>query len=140
MSRQHYLSEGVFVNMANLTKARRDSYLEFLRSGVKQDTVTALHTAPLHSHLMFPDQLLVRAEEEVSRERERERERHFSGNSHRKPGRFHPYASSTNKSSHQPDQKSGVPAWKQIRHWQQSKKGRGKASTFIQKPANFKAA
>ena len=32
------LSDGVFVNVANLTLARRDSYLEFIRSGVKQDT------------------------------------------------------------------------------------------------------
>ena len=49
----------------------------------------------------------------------------------RKPGCYHPYASSTTKpNSHQLDQKSGVPAWKQIRDRQQGKKGRGKASTF----------
>ena len=29
------LSEGVFISMANLTLARRDSYLEYLRGGVK---------------------------------------------------------------------------------------------------------
>ena len=33
------------------------------------------------------------------------------------------------------DQKSGNPAWKQIRDRQQGKKGRGKPSTFSQKPA-----
>ena len=32
------LSEGVFISMANLTLARRDSYLEFIRGGVKPDT------------------------------------------------------------------------------------------------------
>ena len=37
------LSEGVFISMANLTLACRDSYLEFIRGGVKPDTLTALH-------------------------------------------------------------------------------------------------
>ena len=32
------LSEGVFISMANLTLARRDSYLEFIHGGVKPDT------------------------------------------------------------------------------------------------------
>ena len=36
---------------------------------------------------------------------------------------FHSYASSTSKPSHQQDQKSRAPAWKQIRDWQQGKKG-----------------
>ena len=35
------LSEGVFISMANLTLARRDSYLEFIRGEVKPDTLTA---------------------------------------------------------------------------------------------------
>ena len=102
----------------------------FLRTGVKQDSVTALRTAPLHTHSLFSDQLLLKAEEEVSRSEERR----SAGNSHRKPSHYHPYASN-DKPSHQPDQKSGVPAWKQIRDWQQSRKGCGKASTFTQKPA-----
>ena len=29
-----------FINMANFTLARRDSYLDYLHTGVKQDTVT----------------------------------------------------------------------------------------------------
>ena len=33
------LSEGVFVNVANLTLARRDSYLDFIKTGIKQDTL-----------------------------------------------------------------------------------------------------
>ena len=32
------LSKGVFINMSNFTLARRDSYLEYLHAGVKQDT------------------------------------------------------------------------------------------------------
>ena len=127
-SRMQDLSEGVFISMANFTLARRDSYLEYLH--VKQDTLTALRTAPIHLHSLFPDNLLIKAEEEVSRSEKR----HSAGQSHRKPGRFHPYASN-DKSSHQPDWKPSIPAWKQIRERQQGKKGRGKPSTFSQKPA-----
>ena len=90
------LSEGVFIIMANLTLARRDSYLEFIRGGVKRDTLTALRTSPVHLHSLFPDSLLVKAEYE---------ERRSSGSAHRKPGRFHPYASSSSRSTHQPDRK-----------------------------------
>ena len=60
------LSEGVFISMANLTLACRDSYLEFLHGGVKQDTLTALHTAPVHLPSLFPDNLLIKAEDEIS--------------------------------------------------------------------------
>ena len=44
------LSEGVFINMANFTLARRDSYLEYLHAGVKQDTLNALGTSPGKTH------------------------------------------------------------------------------------------
>ena len=57
------ISEGVFISMANLTLARRDIYLEFIRAGVKPDTLTALRTAPVHLHSLFPDSLLVKAED-----------------------------------------------------------------------------
>ena len=124
------LSEGVFISMANLTLARRDSCLEYLCGGVKQDTIAALHTAPVHLPSLFPDQLLVKADEISHSE-----ERHSSGSSHRKPSLFHPYASSTLKPVHQPDWRSTVPAWKQIRDRQQGKKGRGKPSNFQQNPA-----
>ena len=125
------LSEGDLISMANFTLARRDSYLEYLHAGVKQDTLTALCTTPVHLHSLVPDQLLLtKAEEEISKSEKRR----SSGQSHRQQGHFHPYAPS-DKSAHQPDQKSGNPAWKQIRDRQQAKKGRGKPSTFSQKPA-----
>ena len=72
------LSEGVFISMANLTLAHRDSYLEFIHGGVKPDTLTALRTAPVHLHSLFPDSLLVKAEDEISRSEERR----SSGSSH----------------------------------------------------------
>ena len=125
------LSEGVFISMANLTLARRDSYLEFIRGGVKPDTLTALRTSPVHLLSLFPDSLLVKAEDEISRSEERR----SVGNTQRKPGRFHPYVPSSTRSSHQPDWKPTTPAWKQIRDRQTGQKGGGKASNFNQKPA-----
>ena len=59
------LSEGVFISMANLSLARRDSYLEFIRGGIKPDTLSALRTSPVHQLSLFPDSLLVKAEEEI---------------------------------------------------------------------------
>ena len=124
------LSEGVFISMANFTLACRDSYLEYLHAGVKQDTLTTLHSAPVHLQSLFPDQLLIKAEEEVSRSEER----HSSSQSQTKPSRFHQYASN-DKSSHQLDRKSTIPTWKQIRESQKGRKGRGKPCTFSQKLA-----
>ena len=57
--------------------------------GVKQDTTTALRTAPIHLQSLFPDRLLIKAEEEGTRSEERRSSSHFNW----KPGRFHPYAS-----------------------------------------------
>ena len=124
------LSEGAFINTANFTMARRDSYLEYLHAGVKQDTLNALRMSPVHLNSLFPDHLITKAEQEICRSEETR----SVGQSHRCQGRFHPYTSS-DKSSSYPDRKSSVPAWKQIRDKQQSRKGRGKASTFSQKPA-----
>ena len=120
------LSEGVFISVANFTLACRDSYLEYLHAGVKQDTLTALCTASVHLQSLFPDQLLIKAEEEVSRSEER---RSFS-QSHRKPGRFHPYASN-DKASHQTDQKSSIPAWKQIHERQQGNERSWQVYNFL---------
>ena len=124
------MQDFVFISMANFTLARRDRYLEYLHAGVKHDSLNALRTSPVHCNLLFPDQLITKAEEEICRSEER----HSVGQSHRCQGRFHPY-SSTDKSTNLPDRKSNVPAWKQIRDKQQSRKGRGKASTFSQKLA-----
>ena len=99
------LSEGVFISDANFTLARHDSYLEYLHAGVKQDTLTALRTAPIHLQSLFPDRLLIKAEGEVTRSEERRSYSHFN----RKPGRFHPCASNIRVSQH-PDRKSSFPA------------------------------
>ena len=103
------LSEAVFINMANFTLARRDSYLDYLHAGVKQDTLHALRTSPVHLNALFLDQLLSKAEEEICKSEEWR----SSGTSHRQPSRFHPYAASDKVTSHHTDKKN-VPAWKQI--------------------------
>ena len=58
------LSDGVFINVANLTLARRDSYLEFLKAGIKQDTLISLRTAPIHMSALFPDHIISKGERE----------------------------------------------------------------------------
>ena len=94
------LSEAVFINMANFTLARRDSYLDYLHAGVKQDTVNTLRTSPIHLNALFLDQLISRAEEEISMSEERR----SSSSSHRHQGHFHPYAASDRSTSHHKDQ------------------------------------
>ena len=59
------LSEGIFINVANLTLTRQDSYLDYIKSGIKQDTLTALRTAPLYMSALFPDHLISKAVEEI---------------------------------------------------------------------------
>ena len=80
------LSEGIFINIANQTLARR----YYLRTRIKQDTLTAQYN-PLHMHSLFPDKLLVKAEEEISHHEEK----HSTSSSQKEP-------------------------WKQIKHKQKS--------------------
>ena len=62
-SLQH-LSDFTFVQMANLTLLRRDSYWENLRPGVKHDTFSALRNCPLNGYALFPDAVIRKAEDE----------------------------------------------------------------------------
>ena len=125
------LSHGVFVNVANLTLARRDSYLDFFRSGIKQDTLMSLRSAPLHMSALFPDHIFAKAEEEI---------RHFEDK--RTPGptrkapHYHPYAQGNKPHQQQSEQKCSLPARKQIRR-RGHKSNRGKASSFSQRPAKI---
>ena len=82
------LSDGVFINVANLTLARRDSYLEYIKAGIKQDTLTSLRIAPLHLSALFPDHIIAKAEEEIRHHEDKRTSRP----SQRKPQRFHPYS------------------------------------------------
>ena len=46
-----HLSDFAFVKMYNFTLACRDSYLAHMKSGIKKDTLPALHQAPM-AHLI----------------------------------------------------------------------------------------
>ena len=61
-----HLSDFVFVTVANSTLARRDAYLSHLKSGIKLDTLAALHTAPLQMATLFPDDILKQAEQDIA--------------------------------------------------------------------------
>ena len=82
------LSDGVFINVTNLTLACRDSYLEYIKAGIKQDTLTSLRTAPLHLSALFPDHIIAKAEEEICHHEDKRTSRP----SQRKPQHFHPYS------------------------------------------------
>ena len=104
------LSEGIFINVANLTLTRRDSYLDYLKAGIKQDTLNALRTAPLHTSALFPDHLITKAEEEIRHHEEKR----TSGPSHKGSQHFHPYHQPGKQQQPDQDRKSGLPAWKQL--------------------------
>ena len=56
-----HLPDFVFVSMANATLARRDAYLDHLRSGIKQDTFKL--AALWHLATLFMDSVLKKAED-----------------------------------------------------------------------------
>ena len=118
------LSDGVFINVANLTLAWRDSYLELVRAGIKQDTLMSLRSAPLHMSALFPDHIISKAEEEIRHHEDK----HTPGPS-RKASRYHPYAQSSKPLPEESEQKPALPAWKQLRR-RGNRSNRGKASTF----------
>ena len=125
------LSSGVFINVANFTLTRRDSYLDYLKAGIKQDTLNALRTAPLHMSALFPDHLISKAEEEI---RHRE-EKRTSGPSHKGSQRFHPYHQPGKQQQPDQDRKSGLPAWKQLGRRRGQRSHRDKAASYSQRPA-----
>ena len=97
-------------DVANLTLARRDSYLDFVRTGIKQDTLMSLRSAPLHMSALFPDHIISKTEEEI-----RPFEDKCTPGPSWKAPRYHPYAQSVKPRPQDTEQKSALPAWKQIR-------------------------
>ena len=87
-----HLTDFVFVNVANTTLLRRDSYLLDLKAGVKADTLNALRSAPLDLDTLFPDKIVKQAEEDIAAF-----DRNRSGSVYRK-GRYHPYERQDKKS------------------------------------------
>ena len=97
-----HLTELFFVNMANSTLLRCDSYLAYLKAGVKADTLNALCTAPLHLDTLFPDNIVKRAEEDIATF-----DKGLSSSVY-KGRRYHPYERQDSRSDKQQDR----PTWK----------------------------
>ena len=123
-----HLSEFVFITMGNLTLVRRDAFLSHLRTGIKQDTLTALRTAPLHISTLFPDATVKRAEEDIAQFESKS----HSASSHNK-GRYHPYERVEKKQSSK-EFRQEKPAWKTIGK-RQHRKGKGRATPYSSRPA-----
>ena len=122
-----YLSDFAFVSMANVTLCRRDSYLAHVKSGLKQNTLSALRQAPLDLPTLFPDFVLKLAEQGIGRLEDNGRSHGQSGG--RRDNRFHPYRRSDNQLQ---EQKSGKPAWKKLGRFSKKKGGHqsGKFSSY----------
>ena len=119
-----HLTDFVFVTMANTTLLRRDSYLAYLKAGIKADTMAALRTAPLHLSTLFPDSVLKQAEEDISAS-----EKGRSVSTYKK-NRFHPYERpETKPDNRQPDR----PAWKNLSRGH-NKRNKGKRQ-YSSRPA-----
>ena len=119
-----HLSAFIFVTVANTTLARRDSYLSHLKAGIKPDTLASLRTAPLHIPMLFPDEALRQAEQDIATFKSK-------GQLHTgKKGRFHPYERPEKRGD---NRKQERPAWKNIGQRGQGKKG--KASYYSSRPA-----
>ena len=117
-----HLSDFVFVTVANTNLARRDSYLSHLKAGIKPDTLASLRTAPLLIPMLFPNEALRQAEQDIASFESKGQ--HQPG----KKGRFHPYDRPDNR-------KQERPAWKNIGQRGQGKKSKGKASYYSSRPA-----
>ena len=61
-----HLSDFVFISMVNFTLTRRDASMNHLQSGMKQDALNGLRTAPLNMATLFPDSVLKRAEDDIT--------------------------------------------------------------------------
>ena len=90
----------------------------------------ALRTAPLHMSTLFPDHIIVKAEEQICHHQDK----HNPGPPRKAP-HYHPYTQGRKQHQQKSDLKSvPPPAWKQIRKRGQ-KPSRNKASSYTQQPA-----
>ena len=126
-----HLSDFTFVSMVNLTFCRRDSYLAHVKSGLKQDTLTALRQAPLALPTLFPDSVLKRAEDDIVRFEDKNGQSHgqYGG---RKENRFHPYKQSDRQTQ---DQRSDKHSMETTGSFPQQEQERRSTNKFSSRPA-----
>ena len=65
-SLQH-LADSLFVHMSNMILLCRDSYLDFVKPGVKPDTMNSLRNAPMFGYALFPDATIMTAEQDIQK-------------------------------------------------------------------------
>ena len=104
--------------------------MEYLKAGIKQDTLASPRTAPLQMSALFLDHIISKSEEEICHHEDK----HTSGALHRKSQHFHLYSQ---PSRQQRTLNPGPPALKQIRRRGQ-RSNSGKASFYSQRPAKSK--
>ena len=85
-------------------------------NSIKQDTLASLRQAPMQLDTLFPDLVLKKAEEDISKFEDRGRS--HPGSTGRKDSRFHPYKKP--EQSYQ-DNKQTRTAWKNIGRFQKKK-------------------
>ena len=135
-----HLADSLFVQLANFILLRRDSYLEYVRPGLKPDTWNNLRNAPLFTYGLFPDDVLAVAEQDI--------QKHESNRSAPGPGSGKYQHSKKHQFRYQPYDKkdsrqSGFSSSQTQQPWRQfSGRGRGKnhgrggsSSTYYSKPA-----
>ena len=135
-----HLADSLFVQLANFILLRRDSYLEYVRPGLKPDTWNKLRNAPLFTYGLFPDDVLAVAEQDI--------QKHESNRSAPGPGSDTFQHSKKHQFRYQPYDKkesrqSGFSSSQTQQPWRQfSGRGRGKnrgrggsSSTYYSKPA-----
>ena len=135
-----HLADSLFVQLANFNLLRRDSYLEYVRPGLKPDTWNKLRSAPLFTYGLFPDDVLAVAEQDIQKhESNRSAPGPSSGtfqHSKKHQFRFQPYDKKDSRQSGFSSSQTQQP-WRQF-----SGRGRGKnrgrggsSSTYYSKPA-----
>ena len=90
--------------MASVILVQCDSYLDYLKAGVKHDTLAALRNSPLCMTSLFPDNVIMKAEEEISHHDDKP----LSDSSHKKSIWYHPQSA---KQALNTSWKSGQPVW-----------------------------
>ena len=53
--------------MSNMILLRRDSYLDFVKLGVKQHTMNSLRNAPMFGYALFPEAAIMMAEQDIQK-------------------------------------------------------------------------
>ena len=130
-SLQH-LADSIFVFLANMIILRRDSYLDFVKQGINQDTMNLLRNSPLFGYGLFPDAVIATAEQDI--------QKHNPSSMAQGPGsggpqhtnwrganRYRPYDKKDSKQASAPDRQAHQP-WRQFSRNKQGGRNKGKGS------------